>query len=63
MDARKAQISFLLIFQGLGQSHSRKKEIIELVEDSRRQLCKEIDRSHRVEEEVSKGVKIAIVVV
>ena len=57
------QIPFLLILQGSGQSHSRNKELIELVEDSRRQLGQEIDRSNRVEEEVSKGVKITIVVV
>ena len=57
------QIPFLLIFQGPGQSHSRNKELIELVIDSRRQLGQEIDRSNRVEEEVSKGVKSTIVVV
>ena len=57
------QIPFLLIFQSPGQSHSRNKELIELVIDSRRQLGQEIDRSNRVEEEVSKGVKSTIVVV
>ena len=57
------QIPFLLILQRSSQSHSRNKELIELVKDSRRQLSQEIDRSNRVEEEVSKGVKITIVVV
>jgi hypothetical protein len=38
LDARKMQIPFLLILQGSGQSHSRNKELIELVENSRRQL-------------------------
>ena len=57
------QIPFLLILQGPGQSHFRNKELIELVKDSRRQLSQEIDRSNRVEEEISKGVKITIVVV
>ena len=57
------QIPFLLILQGSGQSHSRKKELIELVEDSRRQLGQEIYRGNRIEQQVSKGVKITIVVV
>ena len=57
------QIPFLLILQGLGQSHSRNKELIELVEDSRRQLGQEIDRSNHVEEQVSKRVKITMVMV
>ncbi len=57
------QIPSFLILQGSGQSHSRNKELIELVEDSRWQLGQEIDRSNRVEEEVSKGIKISIVVV
>ena len=57
------QIPFLLILQGSGQSHSRNKELIELVEDSRRQLGQEIYRGNRIEQQVSKGVKITIVVV
>ena len=57
------QIPFLLILQDSGQSHSGNKELIELVEDSRRQLGYEIYRSNRIEQQVSKGIKITIVVV
>jgi len=57
------QIPSLLILQGSGQSHSRNKELIELVVDSRRQLGQEIYRGNRIEQQVSKGVKITIVVV
>ena len=57
------QIPFLLIFQGSGHSQPRNKELIELVEDSRRQLGQEIDRSNHVEEQVSKRVKITMVMV
>ena len=57
------QIPFLLIPQVSDQSHSRNKELIKLVEDSRRQLSEEIYRSNCIEQQVSKGVEITIVMV